>query len=212
VSPLFSKYRGVLTDDHSSERHKISGPPDSSRLSELIKDLRRAKVDIEAEANAVSIKQNHTLMQEVRKFMNQVTIGPKARLPCHIIAYPRNQRFSGRNDILQRMEDDLKPEVGKLKSYALHGLGGVGKTQLALHFAYTHTEVFKAIIWISARTPDKLRNGLIEAAQQLGLVGSDSSTEEKKAVDEFTSWLRSVKEPWLIVFDNADEVNILTQY
>jgi hypothetical protein len=101
----------------------------------LVEHLKKCKTDIEAEAVAVSMKQNHELMEQVRTFIDRVVIEPRGNLPCHFIAYPENHSFRGRQETLNRMEDSLKPTLGEQKCYALYGLGGVGKTQLALKFA-----------------------------------------------------------------------------
>ncbi|CAG9947983.1 unnamed protein product [Clonostachys rosea f. rosea IK726] len=178
----------------------------------LVEHLKKCKTDIEAEAVAVSMKQNHELMEQVRTFIDRVVIEPRGNLPCHFIAYPENHSFRGRQETLNRMEDSLKPTLGEQKCYALYGLGGVGKTQLALKFAYSQSSNFRAIFWIPAQTSGKLEQGLLDAAHQLGIVDSSAMVDQKSGIKSFMTWLRSCKEPWLIVFDNADDFDALKQY
>ena len=75
-----------------------------------------------------------------------------ATLPCHTLPVAENQRFYGRGDILQRLEEHLTPADtnSRLSSVALHGLGGIGKTQIALAYAYQKLDSLDAIFWISA--------------------------------------------------------------
>lgn len=48
------------------------------------------------------------------------------------------------------------PLMRDLKSFLLYGLGGIGKTQLALEYCYQYVDQFDAIFWVSAETQDKL--------------------------------------------------------
>ena len=75
-----------------------------------------------------------------------------ATLPCNTLPVAENQRFFGREDILRRLEEHLTPAdtSSRLSSIALYGLGGIGKTQIALAYAYQNLDVLDAIFWISA--------------------------------------------------------------
>lgn len=194
------------------ERYVLGGPPDPATIFNLVKDLKRIQAEVEAEAVAVSIRQNHQLMEQVRAFVDRVVIEPTPKLPCHLLTYPENQGFRGRKETLDRISDSLKPSQQTLKSYALYGLGGVGKTQLALKFAYSNLDVFRAIFWIPAQTTGKLTQGLFDAAEQLGLVDTSAIIDEDKGVKDFMSWLRSCDVDWLMVFDNADDIKVLAPY
>ena len=158
------------------------------------------------------MKQYHDLMERAHTFMNRVVIQPKANLPCYLLAYPENLGFRGKRQTLDRIAYALKPNSGQLKSYALYGLAGVGKTQLALKFAYSHLHLFKAIFWIAAETKGKLTQGLCDAAQQLGFVDSRTIVDQDSAIRDFMSWLRSCDDEWLIIFDNVNDFKILTPY
>ena len=75
-----------------------------------------------------------------------------ATLPCNNLPVAQNQRFFGRGDILRRIEEHLTPDdtSSRLASIAIHGLGGVGKTQIALAYAYQKLDTVDAVFWISA--------------------------------------------------------------
>ena len=75
-----------------------------------------------------------------------------ASLPCNTLPVAENSRFFGRKDILQQMERHLRPTDvgGRLTSLALYGLGGIGKTQIALAFAYQRLGDLDAVFWISS--------------------------------------------------------------
>ncbi len=73
-------------------------------------------------------------------------------LPCNNLPVAKNNQFFGRQDVLRQLEDHLQPAGTKcLASIALHGLGGVGKTQIALEYAYSKLEELDAVLWVSAQ-------------------------------------------------------------
>ncbi|KAH6983503.1 hypothetical protein BKA56DRAFT_672173 [Ilyonectria sp. MPI-CAGE-AT-0026] len=180
-------------NEGSRKRYKIAWPPDSCAIFGCIEVLKSRKADVDADAIAVSVKQNSLLMEKVRMLMDKVVIEPKAKLPCHLLTYPENPGFPGREQTLNRMMNALKLTPGKLKSYVLFGLNGVGKTQLAIKFAYSHLDMFKA-------------------TQRLGFVDSSMAIDQDKAIKDFAPWLRSCDDEWLIVFDNVDDFKLLTPY
>ena len=103
----------------------------------------------------------------------------------------RNRLFFPRPDIMKRIEAHFFPEdemspLG-LRSFLLHGLGGSGKTQLAVNFVYNHWDDYDIIIWAVADTERNLGSHFLQAAATLGLPhGGDASTIPTNVV----SWLR----------------------
>ena len=85
--------------------------------------------------------------------------------------YGVNQRFYGRSDEVGQLRSALDAEYGPgtLKVAAICGLGGVGKTQLALHYAHTSKNSYYAIAWIHADTETKFIQSLSVFASRLGL-------------------------------------------
>jgi hypothetical protein len=79
-------------------------------------------------------------------------------LPCHVIPLAENRDFHRRKDVLQLIDEYLLSVGGDsvegkgLKTFALCGPGGMGKTQVANEYAITHTETYKAILWVHAET------------------------------------------------------------
>jgi hypothetical protein len=113
---------------------------------------------------------------------------------CYLVPYPKNERFVGRADILELMCEELVPSpsaLTRLRSFALHGMPGVGKTQTALQFVYNNMKTFTTIFWISASSEEKILQGYVEIAKLLGLTKGITSPGSPESLDAVKQWLRN---------------------
>ncbi|PIA96290.1 hypothetical protein CB0940_10839 [Cercospora beticola] len=154
------------------------------------------------------------------------------RIPFYYVPYERNFHFLGRQDVLREIRDHLLPsglpehDLG-LKTYAICGPGGIGKTQTAAEFALTHTERFDAILWMRAENHAKLANDFNKVAVALGLVEEGSLDAKDLAVTRelVKGWLNRPRRfsdqndrlientaNWLLIFDNADVPEVLYDF
>jgi tetratricopeptide (TPR) repeat protein/transcriptional regulator with XRE-family HTH domain len=113
---------------------------------------------------------------------------------------PRNPNFTGRDDLLSMLQRTLNT-VQATAVVAAHGLGGVGKSQLALEYAHRHQADYDLIWWVSAETSLLLATGLAALAPRLGVA------QEAKQEDQVTAVLAALarRDRWLIVYDNAEQ-------
>ena len=95
----------------------------------------------------------------------------------------------------------------------MSGLGGMGKTQLSIHFAKHHHGSYSSVIWLNAKDPNTLTNGYISLA--LRIMGEENCERELKrpdveeAVRYVRRWLSQPKNhQWLIIYDNYDDPQI----
>ncbi|KAJ7027411.1 hypothetical protein C8F04DRAFT_1238095 [Mycena alexandri] len=112
---------------------------------------------------------------------------------------PPSRIFQGRQTILAKMHKFFTPDSGKQLIYVLHGLGGAGKTQIALKFIQESSANFSDIFLLDASTLDTINTGLKNIAM--------SKSVGDSAQDALT-WLQSKHEQWLLFFDNADDPGI----
>jgi tetratricopeptide (TPR) repeat protein len=123
----------------------------------------------------------------------------------------RNADFTGRDAILEKLHEDLggeRPAV--VLARALYGLGGVGKTQVALEYAHRYQADYDLIWWIPAEQPQGISLALAELADRLGFQTSDNAAEAATAALERLR--RGAAGRWLLVFDNADDPRDLEPY
>jgi tetratricopeptide (TPR) repeat protein len=118
----------------------------------------------------------------------------------------RNKNFTGRLDLLNHLRKGMTKDVTVVLPHALHGLGGVGKTQLAIEYAYRFQGDYDVVWWVPADQPGLVRASLASLAPHLGL-----STALSAGVDDAANAVLDALrcgEPydrWLLIFDNADE-------
>lgn len=115
-------------------------------------------------------------------------------------------RLRGRDDLLRQLESALAE--GENRVQVLYGLGGCGKTTVALHLARHARDRGYSVFWLSATTPDRVVTGMREVARELG---ADEEAIEAawagrtSATDLVWRELDAAERPWLLVVDNADE-------
>src|SRR5579862_1107655 len=118
---------------------------------------------------------------------------------------PRNADFTGRAAGLEQLRDNLTAGGrAVVTAQALYGLGGVGKTQLALEYAYRFQADYDLAWWVPAERTDQIVSSLAELAGRLGISVSENVTEAAKAVLESLRRGRSSTR-WLLIFDNAED-------
>jgi tetratricopeptide (TPR) repeat protein len=139
---------------------------------------------------------------------------PEALLPGIMRGVPpRNPHFTGRNDLLRRLRKRLVDSTVEtaLVPHALHGLGGVGKTQLAVEYVYRYAGAYDLVWWVSADDLAQVRASFVELGAALGL---PEHPEVDRTVDAVLDVLRvgQTYRRWLLVFDNADHPGDLERY
>lgn len=125
---------------------------------------------------------------------------------------PNNPNFVGREDLLAQIRDQLLTgDTSAVLPHTLHGMGGVGKSQIAIEYVYRYAADYDVVWWIPSEQPTMILTALTELAQRMGLNVSD---EANRAVPAVREALRRGEpyDRWLLVFDNAENVEAVRPY
>lgn len=140
-----------------------------------------------------------------------LTFGPlQPTLPAMIGVPHRNLSFTGRETLLSQLHQQLQTKGNStLAQAALHGLGGIGKTQTAIEYVYRFGTHYRFVLWVVAEEEAAISAAYRSIARELGLV--EPQADFKTAVLELKAWL-SREDGWLLIFDNADDPALLRPY
>jgi hypothetical protein len=121
---------------------------------------------------------------------------PAEQLDRHFIPFPENPDFFPRDDVLPllraRLDHDSKDNYQR--SMLLWGIGGVGKTQLALAYAYERKhQGLKTILWISSETKDTILQSVTELSVKLKLEGAVEGGQHENNRGLLLEWLRNTR-------------------
>ncbi len=119
---------------------------------------------------------------------------------------PRDPNFTGRNDLLDEMHSRLTSPDGDLAAVALHGLSGVGKTYLAIEFAYRFAESYDVVYELQAQDPIAAVVRLCDLAKRLGIPAAERGED---TLAELWERLRAFRGKWLLIYDDADSAQPL---
>ncbi len=153
----------------------------------------------------------------IRRAIEDLSLQPASPLytelpPIWNIPYPRNLFFIGREELLSRIRIQFQQgqTTALSQPQAMSGLGGIGKTQIAVEYAYRFRQDYQAVLWARAETREALISSYVALASLLKLRDHDAQDQQiiVRAVKE---WLQTHRE-WLLILDNADELSLLPEF
>lgn len=119
--------------------------------------------------------------------------------PEKITNLPRqNQFFCGREDLLAAISTRYAEGT---HMQGLYGMGGVGKTQLALQYAYTHFDEYEMIWWINAENKATLQSSIAKFLSELRRLPRGKNDDDVRKI--FLRYLNK-HDDWLLIYDNAE--------
>lgn len=134
--------------------------------------------------------------------MDRLLETKKSRLPCFTLSQHPNPDFVGRKDIFDVMDKHLLPrkmpgsrDVQSTRLFALCGMGGIGKTDLAVEYACSRKTKFGAIFWLEAGGVSQLTSDFGRIATQLGLESPDEAKDIESSIEIAKAWLTKPRSP-----------------
>ena len=149
-------------------------------FARTLQRIRRLSTTVESEADLARMKRDRGKYEEVLGLMekfNETKLKEDETRRHHYVPSTLSPRFWGRDDALNAIEEALSPEQKshQLRTFALYGMGGAGKTQIALQYANRHRELYQAILWVTADNVINMSQSFREIAKLLRL----SQTEQE---------------------------------
>ncbi|KAL8856208.1 MAG: hypothetical protein Q9178_007173 [Gyalolechia marmorata] len=128
---------------------------------------------------------------------------PSTSQNCHWTVYrSRNPLFTGRDDIVRELETTIRNAV-KGPSYidqcsiVISGMGGQGKSEICLQLAHRVRQIFWGVFWVDVSSTSSANNDFLTIAKKLSI--------HAESMEEARQGLANLKDPWLLVLDNADD-------
>ena len=140
------------------------------------------------------------------------------------VPYLRNPHFTGREELLEQLEQHLSPanqgdsvvtrRAALTPTQAIQGLGGIGKTQIAVEYAYRSRDLgrYDHVFWINAANEEVLFANLASLIELLPAFPATKEMDRLMLVKATKSWLEQCEQRWLLIFDNADDISLVHNF
>jgi hypothetical protein len=130
-------------------------------------------------------------------------------VPVKVFNVPdkRSRQFVGREQQLLALRDGF---TGKQPSQVISGLGGIGKTELAIQYAHRYRDDYQVVWWVHADEANQLITEFNKLTTPLGQPGE--KIDDPKVVKGIVMRWLAEHNKWLLIFDNADQPELLKPY
>ena len=154
----------------------------------------------------------------------QGSLASSEALTLWTVPYARNPHFTGGEELLSHLEQQFarraadQPttlhQAALTQSQAIKGLGGIGKTQIAIEYAYRAREQgrYTHTLWISAASEEAVLSSFAALADRVPALFQEEESDQRTLVKKALRWLEQRPEPWLLIYDNADDITFLPAY
>ncbi|KAJ6014335.1 Acyl transferase/acyl hydrolase/lysophospholipase [Penicillium herquei] len=168
---------------------------------------KRGKTDLDFKDSIQAYKIRVMQFQIETEINESGHLTSKRRSGSWLVPFQRNENYVD-GGIMRHVSEKLWSR-SSMSTVAIYGLGGVGKTQIALELAYRAQENHPdcSVFWIPAMSPESVHQAYLDISDHLGLRVAGQEKEEivQLISEHFT---RQTSGRWLLIFDNADDVDI----
>ena len=135
-----------------------------------------------------------------------------ASSPPWNVPLQRNPFFTGREAILTDLHTMFtsKGAAGMVQPLAISGLGGIGKTQIALEYAYHYRNDYRVVLWARAGSPEELATDFVAIAQLLDL--PEKTAQDQSLVSNAVKRWLETHSGWLLILDNVNTLAMIRNY
>ncbi|EXJ85021.1 hypothetical protein A1O3_05696 [Capronia epimyces CBS 606.96] len=188
-------------------------------LNFMWKDVRRTftnvKGHIESQIATFERESRIEIDEILVSHARQQVVKKAPRTSIFSVPFSENEYFCGREDVLLQIHSVLSPpekaNSSRQRSCLLHAMGGMGKTQCALAYAYRHRSVYPYVFWLGAQKEPDLGVSFSNLATTLELQDVDNLGQGRK-INLVREWLETTEEKWLLIFDNVESFDTIRPY
>jgi tetratricopeptide (TPR) repeat protein len=128
------------------------------------------------------------------------------------VPYLRNPFFTGREHLLEDLHHYLSQAgtAALTQPSAITGMGGIGKTQIAIEYAYRHRDDYNYVLWVNVANQETALEGFAAIARLLHLP-EEHEQDLLKVREAVLHWLNQ-HDSWLLILDNADDLNLASDF
>ncbi|HTW72064.1 MAG TPA: tetratricopeptide repeat protein [Acetobacteraceae bacterium] len=187
----------IATDDYQPDKPAPAGPNDPELQQAFVGRIRSAGVHYDSFAS------DHVLCRRVALHPWPPCVAPK---PDNLRHASIGSLFKGRDDAMQGLRERFTRPGGNVATItacgAVHAMGGIGKTRLAIEYARRYAYDRTALLFVEAETRDQLHTQLAALAGVLGLPAGEARDDETRLA-AVLQWLQA-NPGWLLIVDNVD--------
>ena len=128
------------------------------------------------------------------------------------VPFRRNPSFTGREDVLNKIYTmfQAEKETELPLPLGLSGLGGIGKKQIGIEYAYRYRHEYKNVLWVQAETRETLELDFCRIAGILRLP-EQNEKDQSIIIKAVKRWLET-QERWLLILDNVEDLRMMSDY
>jgi tetratricopeptide (TPR) repeat protein len=147
------------------------------------------------------------IVKSIRGFVCEQQVPP---MRCLLLNLPfQNRLFTGRLEVLHRLHASLASKETALIQ-AISGLGGIGKSQTAIEYAYRYHDHYTRIIWLNSDSRETIISDVVRLAREINT--SNCYDQDQNLVTRgFLTWLESQRN-WLLILDNVEDIALVRSY
>lgn len=147
--------------------------------------------------------------QLARKIINTVTASSEPKFPIWYMEHRQNPFFTGRTDVFAALHGNFHRGTSHCIQ-SLNGMGGIGKTQIAIEYAYRYRGTYQAVIWIQGSSRELLESELFALAHALSIPERDC-THEQKLLAAIKRWFQCHSN-WLLIIDDIGDFELMSLF
>jgi len=198
---ISSKLKGLQSEDYFPNKRRVGAFEKILRSLKIRADM-LGILHEETAPVATTPKPSKDKYSKENKALGNGVVST-AEFPIHEIPFRKNINFTGRKDVLDIIHEEFSAAQSRVPIHAIRGMGGIGKTQIAVHYSYEFAKEYDLVYWIRSETDASLTADY-EALTQTLQLDVKAKAEQSVYVNIVNSWLKNTDKKWLLVFDNVE--------